>query len=272
MTAYLQERLPGMGSTGCDIRAALPGGRVGRVDGAFAPELADAQRTLDAAARRPAPRHRSQADRPVFSIREVRAAEADPLLHEWGHPLGGLHPGKPGGRPFGYMAFIGEALGRPVSVLISASAPNKSVSKTHGLHRYNTVELARVGRPDSDAQATLAAVRLWSVYLAPLWVARYPHLWSGLDAAISYSLPGTPSAQDPMKGMYHRLGWKNLGRRNPSTPGATSRSKRSQTDFIADGIKGLWIWEYTRGVHVPICDRDEPIVTIGPPAERARAA
>lgn len=205
----------------------------------------------------------------MFAIHEVKAAEADPLIEQWGHPLGGLRPGKKGGRPFGYTAFLCEALGRPVCVLISASSPNGSVSAAHGLHRYNVVELARVARPDTDRQATLAAIRLWSVYLAPLWPQRYPKLWSGLDGAISYSLPGTPSARDPMAGMYRRLGWKHLGVRRPSRPSQASRSNPSRTDVIADGLKGLWLWEYTPGIHVPIADRDQPIATIPAPQRQA---
>lgn len=254
------------------IRAKLPDGRVGSAEGALAPDLARAQLSLDLAAAGEGTDTRWRSGRPVFAIHEVKAAEADDLLVDWGHPLGGINPGKKGGRPFGYAAYVYEALGRPVTVLISASSPNASVSKDHGLHRWNTVELARVGRPDSDAQATLAAVRLWSVYLAPLWPERYPDLWPhGLDAAISYSLPGTPSAQDPMKGMYHRLGWKNLGKRHAKAPSTRSRSNQSKTDFIADGVKGLWIWEYTRGVHVPIDRRPNPIETIAPPAKAPKA-
>ncbi|MBJ7469761.1 MAG: hypothetical protein JHD16_00585 [Solirubrobacteraceae bacterium] len=72
--------------------------------------------------------------------------------------------------------------------------------------------------------------------------------------------------------MYHRLGWKNLGKRQAKTPSAESRSNQSKTDFIADGVKGLWIWEYTQGEHIPIAQRRDPIEMIAPPVKGRKAA
>jgi hypothetical protein len=247
-----------------EIRAKLPDGSIGVAEGDLAPELAQAQMALDLAGAGARDGARARHDRPVFAIHEVKAREADELLVDFGHPLG---PYKPNGRGrgFGYMAFICEAFGRPVCVLISASTPNQWVSKRHGLHRYNVVELARIARADTDRDATLAAVRLWTTYLAPIWPERYGKKWARLDAAVSYSLPGTPSAMDEMKGMYHRLGFKSLGERRPSKPGPNSRQNVSQTDFIANGIKRLWVWEYTKGVSVPESERNEPLSLVPMP-------
>lgn len=242
------------------IRAKLPDGTIGLAEGDVAPDLADAQLELDLLAAEMSPVMQPRFAAPLFAIHEVKAKEADELLVEWGHPLGGVSD-----RPFGYMAFVCEAFGRPVCVLVSASTPNKSVSTAHGLHRYNTVELARIARPDEDRQAMLACARLWTTYLAPMWPERYGRKWAGLDAAVTYSLPGTPSAKSEEVGMYRRLGFKNLGKRLPGRPGKGSRQKVSKTDGIDDGEKRLWIWEYTRGVHVPIAERENPIVTIPVP-------
>lgn len=91
------------------IRATLPDGRMGTAEGDLAPDLAQAQLSLDLAAAGERAGIRQRTSRPVFAIHEVKAAEADDLLAEWGHPLGGINPGKRGGRPFGYMAFVCEA-------------------------------------------------------------------------------------------------------------------------------------------------------------------
>lgn len=95
------------------IRVRLPDGRVGSAEGALAPDLARAQLSLDLASAGERTDTRPRPGRPVFAIHEVKAAEADDLLVDWGHPLGGINPGKKGGRPFGYAAYVCEALRPP---------------------------------------------------------------------------------------------------------------------------------------------------------------
>jgi hypothetical protein len=178
---------------------------------------------------------------PVVSLYETDIDEADRLIRLWGHPLK-----KPAAkRPFGKMSFLLAAFDEPVAVTVSASSPNRSVHQDHALHRYNTVDLARIAR--RDAPATLAALRLWREYLAPLYAERYAESGWGrepLRAAITYSLPGTPSSAPDGGGIYRRDGWRCLRRRKVTHPGRGSRQGASETAAIADGVTGLWAWIY----------------------------
>jgi hypothetical protein len=178
--------------------------------------------------------------KPIIDVVEIEIKEADRLLAEYEHPLGPASK-----RPFGLIGYALRAFGTPVAVCVSASSPNGSVHKDYGLQRYNTVDLARIGR--ANPAVTLAALRLWRVYLAPLYAERYAKSGWGrheLSAAITYSLPGTPSSASDGHGIYRRDGWKCIRRRKLSQPGSNSWSKRSAAADRADGIAGLWAWFY----------------------------
>ena len=139
-----------------DLWVALPTGEQATLPGLVWPEMAAAQ------PRRPGGRQ----PKPILEMVEIEIRTADRLLAEFQHPLPPASR-----RRFGRIAYALRAFGTPVAVCVSASAPNPSVAQDHGLHRLNTVELARIGR--RDPAATLAALRLWREYLAPLFAERY---------------------------------------------------------------------------------------------------
>ncbi len=172
---------------------------------------------------------------PAVAFYEVDLAEAVDYLIAWRHPL---HlNGEAFTRPFGRMAFVMEDRGRVAATLVLASTINASVSKEHGLHRYNCVDLARIARsPDRRDQRCLKAVlRLAVEYLVPLWPARYPR-WSEVAAVCSTSLPGTPGH------LYHHDGFKKL--RVSRGPKGGGHQRPSAANAIADGARGLWVYRY----------------------------
>lgn len=224
-----------------DLRVALPDGSQGTLPGASWPDLARRQAIIDAGGDGGGG-GRFGPGQALWQTRLGTIAEADELLAEWQHPLGAASK-----RLFGRQVFVSEALGRPVAVCVSASTPNASVSREHGLHRYNTVELARLGR--SDPAATLAALRIWREYCAPLFAEHSPK-WEALRAAVTYSLPGTRASGEAGHGIYRRDGWVRLRRRRTSQPGPGSGwSRRSVTPAIADGQQGLWVHWYGEQPH-----------------------
>ena len=209
-----------------EIAVALPRGEQGHLPGVLWPNVAIEQANG---------RGRSGPRKPLLGFYEVDIRRADQLLELWRHPLGAASR-----RPFGRMAFVLEHRGDPVAVAVSASTVSASVDQAHGLTRRNTVELARLAR--RDREATLPALRLWATYLAELWNERYP-TWEPLAAAVSYSLPGTPSSAPAGHGVYRRSGWRKLRDCKPWA-GTGTWSKGSRTNDIADGAKGLWAWFY----------------------------
>jgi hypothetical protein len=211
-----------------EIVVALPDGEQGRLPGVLWPQVAIEQAN-QRGRRGGGPR------KPLVGFYEVDIRRADELLEAWRHPLGGA-----ASRPFGRMAFVLEHRGDPVAVAVSASTVSASVDKAHGLTRRNTVELARLGR--GDREATLPAIRLWASYLAHLWSDRYPS-WEPLRAAVSYSLPGTPSSAPAGHGVYRRAGFRKLRDCKPWAGGGTW-SKGSRANDVADGVKGLWVWPF----------------------------
>jgi hypothetical protein len=214
-----------------DLWVALPTGEQATLPGLVWPEMAAAQ------PRRPGGRQ----PKPILDMVEINIRTADRLLAEFQHPLPPASR-----RRFGRIAYALRAFGAPVAVCVSASAPNPSVAQDHGLHRLNTVELARIGR--RDRAATLAALRLWREYLAPLFAERYAASgWAQhrLRAAITYSLPGTPASAPAGHGIYRRDGWVRLRRRKLTQPGPSAGwSQPSAAAPLADGIAGLWVWWY----------------------------
>lgn len=218
--------------------------------------------TRTVATPRPARRHLPAARQltlrlsPAVAFYEVALAEAVELLIRWRHPLHlptEEHPiGTPYSRPFGRMAFVMEAGGRRAAVVVLASTVNASVSKDHGLHRYNVVDLARIGRsPDRrDRRCLRAVLRIAVEYLAPLWPARYPR-WAELAAVVSTSLPGTvSSAAAGTSGLYRFDGWSRL-RTTRGPHGGGTYSRPSAANRIADGERGLWAYRYPTALTTP---------------------
>jgi hypothetical protein len=227
-----------------DLLVALPSGDQGRLPGALWPAAAveqDARARTRQRARRGGGRPPGSA---LICCRETDVAEGDALLWRWRHPLS-LKGETLKGRRFGRLAYVLEAFGEPVAIAASASTPNKSVDQRFGIHRKNTVELARIAR--RDQAVTLAALRLWREYLAPLYAERYADSGWGdfaLRAAVTYSLPGTPSSSPTAGGIYRRDGWIPVRRRKTSPPGAGSRQNAPATADIADGVTCLWVFPY----------------------------
>ncbi|MEU5764018.1 hypothetical protein [Nocardia sp. NPDC047648] len=188
---------------------------------------------------------------PVIAFYQVHVAEAEELLIAWRHPLhlpDDEYPtGRPYRRPFGSMAFVMEDRGRRAAVVVLASTVNASVSKPHGLHRYNTVDLARIARSPHrrDQRCLRAVLRIARDYLAPLWLGTYPN-WDARSAELcgqpqiaalsSTSLPGTPGA------MYRFDGFDRLRTSTGSKGGGHQRP--SAANAIHDGARGLWVYRY----------------------------
>ena len=188
---------------------------------------------------------------PVVAFYQVDIAEAEELLITWRHPLhlpDDQYPlGRPYRRPFGSRAFVMEDRGRRAAAVVLASTVNASVSKQHGWHRYNTVDLARIARsPDRrDKQCLRAGLRIARDYLAPLWLGAYPN-WDArsaelcgqpqIEALSSTSLPGTPGT------LYRFDGFERIRVSNGAKGGGHQRP--SAANAIADGARGLWVYRY----------------------------
>ena len=188
---------------------------------------------------------------PTVAFYQVDTAEAQELLIAWRHPLhlpDAEHPeGRPYTRPFGSLAFVMESHGRRAAAIVLASSINASVSQSCGLHRYNTVDLARIARsPDRrDEQCLRAVLRIAREYLVPLWLGTYPR-WDArsaelcgqpqIEALCSTSLPGTPGR------MYRFDGFEQL--RVSKGPKGGGRQRPSAANSIADGARGLWVYRY----------------------------
>ncbi|MEU6719767.1 hypothetical protein ABZ897_50645 [Nonomuraea sp. NPDC046802] len=188
---------------------------------------------------------------PVLAFYQVDVGEAEGLLISWRHPLhlpDAEYPrGRPYTRPFGRMAFIMENRSRAAATVILASTVNSSVCRQQGLHRYNTIDLARIARnPDHRDQHSLRAVlRIAREYLAPLWLGTYVN-WDARSAELcgqpqiaamsSTSLPGTPGS------MYRFDGFERLRTSKGAKGGG--HQKPSVANAIADGARGLWVYRY----------------------------
>ncbi|QOR55396.1 MAG: hypothetical protein SHS37scaffold145_47 [Phage 71_18] len=163
---------------------------------------------------------------PIMAVELVKLAEANALLTEWDHPLDACN------RPFGSMSHVLFIEGAAVAVTVAASTVSATVER---YKRKQVVELARIARSPEHPWAMRPMLRLWRADLAHRWPYRN---WS-IDAAVSYSLPGT-------KGDIYRFdGWRFVKFTKPSSPGKGSTwAKPSASDAIGDGIKGLWIYDY----------------------------
>lgn len=190
---------------------------------------------------------------PLVAFYEVPLQEAQAHLIAWRHPLHlptPEHPaGRPYDRPFGRISFVMEHEGRPAAVVVLASTVNASVAKDRGLHRYNCVDLARIGRSTDrrDGHSLRAVLRIAREYLVPLWPRRYPR-WERVDALVSTSLPGTLSATSGgTAGLYRFDGFERL-RVTTGPSGGGTYGRPSHANAIGDGARGLWVYRYPEPV------------------------
>lgn len=176
--------------------------------------------------------------------------EAVPLLIEWRHDL---HlNGEKKIRPFGALGFVMEDRGRPAAVMVLASTINASVCAEQGLHRYNTVDIARICRnPDRrDDKCLRAALRITREYLVPVWLEQdYPRwrarsaeaagrAWPRVDAVSASSMPGKNDGE-----LYRFDGFKRL-RVSKGGGAKGGRQNPSRVENIDDGNRGLWVYRY----------------------------
>jgi hypothetical protein len=183
---------------------------------------------------------------PLVAFYEVEVDEAVSLLIEWRHPL---HlNGEKKVRPFGKLAYVMEERGRTCGCVILASTCNASVCQDEGLHRYNTVDIARIARSldRRDEKCLRAILRITREYLVPYWLEQDWPRWQArsellcgrpqIEAVSSTSLPGT-------KGSMYRLdGFTKLRTSKPKKP--SGYQKASAANAIADGVTGLWVYRY----------------------------
>lgn len=179
--------------------------------------------------------------------------EAVPLLIQWRHDL---HlNGETSIRPFGKIAFVMEDRGRPAGVVVLASTINVSVCQEQGLHRYNTVDIARICRnPDRrDDKCLRAVLRITREYLVPVWLEQdYPRwrarsaeaagrAWPRIDAVSASSMPGKAGGD-----LYRFDGFRHL--RTSRGPKGGGRQNPSRAEKIADGNRGLWVYQYPQPI------------------------
>ncbi len=217
------------------IRVALPDGSQGELPGVLWPELA---RTVAASG--------GGGSAPIVGIYASDKKVANLFYDRW-HDLGACH------RPFGRQDFALRVGNEVVAMATSCSTVNTSVTGT--LKRRNTVDLARIAATSRHKHALRAMLRLYRLYLAPLWAPRY---WT-IDAVVAHALPGRKGGQ-----LYRFDGWTHIRDCKKSGGGGTY-SRQSVTNDIGDGIKSLWGFAYT---DLPL-DGDPRIpATAGAPAER----
>ena len=257
-TAHRQSpRPPHVDPSPPDLRVALPHGGQATLPGEIWPQAAYA---ADNRASRG-----GGGGAPLISIVEINKREASDLLIEWAHPLHTPTPEHPAGRkyarPFCFDGFALIAFGQPAAVMVSADPINRTVDSDLGLHRRNTVELARICRaPDQRHQRCLqAALRLYREYLAVL----FDRYWGdGAVAAIStYSLPGKAGET------YRSAGFRRVRGARPSSGGGTwSRASQAADVGEAGDEMGLWVYR------IPGRNPQPDTETDGAPAQLQLAA
>ncbi len=176
------------------------------------------------------PRTTAMEARPVAALHEVNIAEANRLLVDWGHYLGGCR------RPFGRQGWVLVARGEPVSVAVSASTVSTHVPGPGGrrFHRKQLVELARLC--SVEPWATAVMLRLWREVAAPAW----PY-WTPL-AAIAYSRHDGHDSRT-----YRADGWRKLSDQAGSSGGGGTWTRPRPVADPASGPKTLWFWNLGEG-------------------------
>lgn len=189
----------------------------------------------------------------LVGMLEISKSEASDLLIEFAHPMHTPNAEHPAGLPYTRgWCFRGWALvvgGDAVGVVVSADPSAPVVDSTRGLHRRNTVDLARIARSPSERHehCLRALLRLWREYAAPLY-AEYRHV-DHVTAAVTYSLPGKAGH------IYRADGWRKIRSRKPSRGGG-GWSKGSRVASLGDAGDelGTWLWEYPSPHEPPAID------------------
>lgn len=128
---------------------------------------------------------------PLVGFYKIDNSEADKLLREWCHWLGGCN------RPFGRQSFAVDVCGKgAVSIAVSASTVNATCG---GYDRQSVVELARLCSHPNERWATRVCLRLWREVGAPLW----PY-WE-VKALVSYANNNRHTGD-----VYRFDGWKKV--------------------------------------------------------------
>jgi hypothetical protein len=172
----------------------------------------------------PAGCDRGRAD-PLF-FAPITKRQANDLLVEFGHPLG------PFTRPFGFQAWGLAIDGVAVAVAVSGSTVG---ARSAGYTRRQVVDLARIARHPNHPGVMRVMLRLWRDYLGPRW----PYWDEPPQAAVSYCLPGKTG------NLYRFDGWRKYGDCRPWAGGGTW-SRPSKANGLADGVKGLYFYEYPK--------------------------
>jgi hypothetical protein len=157
---------------------------------------------------------------PLVSFDRIDHKEADRLLKEWGHWLGGC------GRPFGRQSFgLQVAEVGLVSVAVSASTVNPTCG---GYERGEVVELARQASHPDHRWASRVCLRLWRQCAPACWAADY---WP-VRACVSYQ-----NAARHTGNLYRLDGWTRVAEVRGGTAGGNwSRGKTYEA-------KVVWAWE-----------------------------
>jgi len=154
---------------------------------------------------------------PLVSFDRIPNEQADRLLVEWGHWLGGCN------RPFGRQSFGLQLAGAGlISVAVSASTVNPTCA---GFDRQDVVELARLASdPEHCRWVCRVTLRLWRQVAPQQWAADYwPTAWR-----VSYQ-----NAARHTGNLYRFDGWKRLAEVRGGTAGGDwSRRKSYEAKVI----------------------------------------
>ncbi len=167
---------------------------------------------------------------PLMSVVEVDRDLANDLFVRWAHPLGACE------RLFGHMSHVLYVGDEPVAATHATSIVSPTVER---YKRNEVVELARIARSDDAPWAMRPMLRLWRAGIAQSQWTPPKGGPSQAKAAVSYAMPGK------LGDIYRFDGWRFVKFCKKASPGKGSTwAKGSATDDIADGKKGLWIYDY----------------------------
>lgn len=152
---------------------------------------------------------------PVVAFDLIGNDEADELLAEWGHWLGGCN------RPFGRQSWGLLIGGDCLAVAVSASTVQATCG---GYPRQEVVELARLCSHPDHRDLTRVALRLWRKVGPAAWGARY---WP-VRACVSYQ-----DAARHTGNIYRFDGWSKVADvRGGTAGGSWQRGKTYQPKAI----------------------------------------
>lgn len=162
---------------------------------------------------------------PLVALTAIPMANANMLLVDWGHNLGGVK------RPSPMQAFALELDGHPISVVVSAFTVSNNVA---GYDRTDVVECARLCSAPGKGWATRLMLRMWREVCGPRWP------YGPVKAAISYSQNAHHTGN-----IYRFDGWEKLTDKAGTTQDGTQKWNRGAANTKRpQGSKSLWIWRY----------------------------